>query len=147
MIWGLVQTGVVAVIGGVIAGIINTAILNVRVKRSEARIDALEAAAAANAESLRVADTDRQACELRASRLYATGDEMTTVIANNSQMFNTVFEKLDEVRGELGSQIQDVQRDLSAKVGHTHGRIDDLSKHVHELRGRDGGRQSGGTAS
>jgi len=122
--WKALQVLLQSAISGVIVGLVAWGAMKANMANVRRRQEEHDRLLAEQARAIADLRSERAECELRASRSYATREEVTQV-----------FEKLDGIGVRMGERMDGFRREMHDDMQKMHGRITEVATRVARFQG------------
>jgi uncharacterized membrane protein len=122
--WKALQVLLQSAISGVIVGLVAWGAMKANMANVRKRQEDHDRLIAEQGRAIAALRAERAECELRASRSYATSEEV-----------NQVFEKLDKIGERMGERMDEFRREMHDDVQAVHTRITEVATRVAAFQG------------
>ena len=122
--WKALTVLLQAAISGVIVGLVAWGAMKANMANVRRRQEDHDRLLAEQGRAIAQIRSERSECELRASRSYATREEV-----------NQVFEKLDKIGERMGERMDEFRREIHDDVQAVHTRITEVATRVARFQG------------
>jgi len=122
--WKALQIIAQSAISGVIVGLVAWGAMKANMANVKMRQEELGKALNMLAGQVAAGGNERSDCELRATRMLATKDEL-----------HQVFGKIDAIGDRMSDRMEDMRKDIHGELQGVHGRITEVAKSVARFRG------------
>jgi len=122
--WKAIQIIAQSAISGVIVGLVAWGAMKANMASVKLRQEEMGKALNDLGKQIKTVGTERSDCELRATRMLATKDEL-----------HQVFGKIDAIGDRMSDRMEDMRKDIHGELQGVHGRITEVAKSVARFRG------------